>query len=872
MPRKGEPRTRERLDKPKKRMLQRPAPKKEAMEAPDISRLELDEGMETEKSRVLSDFRDQVRMAETARFQARQIRMKVNELQERLDQIPAERERLLKQRQELATAYEELTEQHKTMFESLSQRREEGGDEADLAQMEEEFDQKTLEKSSVFFQIDRLDERLEMLGNEEAELPKQQEQYDQFQRYWVSQGWLSRTAFKQMQREYGLSLDKAWWEDIEERKYYLDFKALFDRLAQTEREVANYEAPIEMEATERKTGKQSRGDKRIAAIAADMWATQMPAEQGESLMKYLAPLPEEEDEAEEWQADLMEFLEEMYPEEDAQAVYAQMVEDAQERRAFAQLPKEEQERLRKQGETPMDEMPGTLAELRRQAKLLEVECRRLWEETEHSYDIQKRWFEDVLMQVIQQYHDKEKVIDIPTTIGYLNEIHKIRKRHKNSVIGAVLTGPPGVGKSTIIEHYLEKIGRVNRDPEKGPITTPLYLDMSENVNEYTIIGMPDVTLEEPIDKYTKFMGITGDLSDEQLLLMLSRQSERMHDIMGGDETDRKAVLIGTLMREIGEMKGSGELSADAVKQLNAVKSRLHQIAENAFVDEASKKLYDLTRKNGWRDGILSQAIRYDRDIIIDEFNMSDKYSYLHRLLESAPGDTFQLPTGENLKISKDWRCWFTGNVGAMHGSRGVKPAVMSRIKGAYLEMNAPTEYEEYMVMLAGISNVNGMVCRSEADVNRLGILIEEGFKTVRELQEKEGAKPTYVPISFRTIRTIAETLFDMDTQTAVPESIDTAIFNEVVRPLMITGDAGREYRVNVTKALLELGLLTDPAIEEEVARYAELKPNSEGKFDAIEEARALEQDRDHKKAIKDRKQSMLTSMTANMKGMVSMIG
>ncbi|MFH1426321.1 MAG: ATP-binding protein [Candidatus Kerfeldbacteria bacterium] len=692
-------------------------------------------------------------------------------------------------------------------------------------------------RAMVNVSMERLKEALKTIkesDNAEAveEAKKTADEQDQLRRYWLPVFWSRYDAINEMRTQHGDSLEKAHRQQVEQRTEFVKFLMTFEELAEVEREMAHYMPPID--------GFVPRTPKEHEkyAIAMEVMAEPLPEE---PLAEFIPPVGEEEEYSAQGRnaLDMYRF---MLSEEDAELVTARDQEYYAGKREYEAATPEE--RKARGLMPPAKELPTTLADLKERQNELYTDAEHMWNE---KYFIQKLWFERLMTDVIRQVHDKKRVLDVPSTTNYINELHAIRQMFTDTTIGGVLVGEPGVGKTTIIKHYLDKLGRKE----------PLEIDMSEEVTQYTLLGMPEVTLEEPIDRYIKFINITKNMTEPQLIAMIQRQQEKVKDSLQGlSEDERTAVLIGIMENEIAgaELKGT-EMSEQTRGALAEIKDRLGRVAENAFIDEAAKKLQDLTKKNGWRDGIMIQALRQDRDLIVNEFNMAESWTFMHELLQKRPGmDSYRIAeTGEELPIPAEWRMFFTGNVGKKHGTFAVKEALTDRIGAKAIEMDVPQWHEEYMVMLAMISNRNGRLLRNTEDVNRLGNLIENKFPEIRkEISGEQGIRP----MSYRVIIDIAQQLVDRDSQCTRPTTLDQAIFRALVRPYAL--HERKEIPEKIVKECLEAGLLLDKKVENDVIRWGRVT------VEELDEKRKDHENDDHVKMVQERREKAVTALTAQL--------
>lgn len=691
---------------------------------------------------------------------------------------------------------------------------------------------------------------------------------------------------------YGPGLEAAHREFIGDFIEFVHFRKEFAELTAVERAISNYQAPflgIDEDTSDR--------GKRLQALVAEELASEVAWTDGEFLE--VVPAPGEEEAMTTGGTNLLDGLTRVYGAEQA-AEMAKMLQDH-----FFEHDKPEIEAFRTDasGKGVQDVESMSLAELKIRARELQAQCTTSWEHPA----VQRLWFEQNLHDMILARLNEQRVLELPSTIKLLNRIAQIERTHPHTTVGVALVGDPGVGKTTVIEHYLRKKGREY-----------VYIDMTEEVTRYTLLGSPQSHSESQMDFFRRMSDEFGELGDADVEAMVKRNAEKLEKGFGSlgveerqalsiamlrDELDRAENLsvdpefVQAFARELEIVNGAeaglssdqaqtkalrslegkieagdpsvthlvekkrvaiqatpGEMDGESVAlaaqaetkrelhdarsllnldvtvkgKLSHVRESLSRVARMKFQDEAANRFSDLTKKNGWRDGLVIHALRTGKSILFDEYNGAKDWKLLHHLFTLRPGDTYKFgdKAGEEIPIPPDWRMYFTGNIQAKHGGLKLREALVSRIGGQVMVVEPPPPHEEWMATVASLSDANDRLVRNEKDIVMLGFLVNDVFALIREAI-RNGSSPNIVPISFRMIANITEQLMDHRTQFARPTGVDRAVLDEMVNPYLqyadvnfpIKGGDASQLPSRIVTLLLDAGLLLDPEVEEEVIKW-----------------------------------------------------
>jgi len=99
--------------------------------------------------------------------------------------------------------------------------------------------------------------------------------------------------------------------------------------------------------------------------------------------------------------------------------------------------------LEKKGEK---DMPRTKKEIIEALQRMREEISELWDNNMVHYF----WQKNTMEKLLKDFAEGQDVLEQQSTIEHLNILHEWETQHQRSTIGAVLVGPPGVGKTTTI--------------------------------------------------------------------------------------------------------------------------------------------------------------------------------------------------------------------------------------------------------------------------------------------------------------------------------------------------------------------------------------------------------------------------------------
>jgi len=407
----------------------------------------------------------------------------------------------------------------------------------------------------------------------------------------------------------------------------------------------------------------------------------------------------------------------------------------------------------------------------------------------------------------------EEVLELPYTVGKLNELREIEDRNPNTTVGAVVVGDPGTGKTTAVRYYLAKSGRQFS-----------YMDLSKELTRFQTLGSKDVSLESPLADLQRVMDAIERAPEEQVAMLLASGVKRYgasFAVMVEEAAGGKDAESGAEGGKVGEKKAV-----------------IKRVLERRMADVMADEVYKAGKRNGWRYGFIIDALKRNVCPILDEFNKAQNVDWLWGLMTAQPasdreagpmpgtdegsvkanpkGWYFFADNNEWIRVPDNWRMFFTGNIGSIHQVYNVPPALRSRMEGKVVHFDYPPLREEMMAMHAMICDPDSEFRGPYGVAEGLRILLSEVFPKLRAKKASEMPQP----VSLRTTAGIANQLYDRSTETSRTEGLpdlDKAILVTLLNPYKL------QEKPAMPRTIVELcnnvGLLLSPEVEEDVVDF-----------------------------------------------------
>jgi hypothetical protein len=464
---------------------------------------------------------------------------------------------------------------------------------------------------------------------------------------------------------------------------------------------------------------------------------------------------------------------------------------------------------------------GSKPELRTTIEHLSQETQELWQDNPMvRYFYGQKEMEDI----IEGYAKGADVMETQSVIRSLNTLWQWEQEHRNTTVGGILVGPPGVGKTTLLRHYLDRLDR-------GFV----YVDLSEDVTRYLLYGSKNIEFKNTRDQHTQLISDLKDMNQDQIKSFVVNNAAKIAETLHLSGDEATAVTVGNFMHEIEEANADPATARQLQADIVSVRDKLQSMAEELKQKDIAYNLLTLVKKNGWRDGVVISALRNDQSIIFDEFNKNKNWSLIYGLITAKPGEQWYFADNDEwIDVPKDWRMYFTANIGRRHGVFEVPEALASRAEGKVMEIGYPPRNEEISVALASLANSDGDFLRSRYDLAKLVVLINEVFPRIREYTKD---KRQAVPISYRTIRNLGEKLVRIrDPQTGAPvyqptnKSFDEALYEVLIGTYALYED--KSIPTEIADMAASAGLMLDPEVKDRMTKLI-----GETKFKQYEDAK-----------------------------------
>ncbi len=453
------------------------------------------------------------------------------------------------------------------------------------------------------------------------------------------------------------------------------------------------------------------------------------------------------------------------------------------------------------------QLPPTKKELEEKVASLHKEAAELWEDPMVQYFYHSREFDELM----RDFGEGKDVIETQSVIANLNKLHDWETQHQRTTIGGVLVGPPGVGKTTLVHHYLQ-------EKDRGYV----YIDLSEDVTRYMLYGSKAIDFKSAAEYYEALHQTLDGLDEGSFDRFIQENSKTVKKALNLSENEATAVLLSMIEEDLSSTTDSDTIDPELRNKLNTVRSKVTGLAESRFHHELAQEFSHLVKKNGWRDGVIISALRRGDVPVLDEFNKCRNWSLMYSLMTAKPGEPWYFADNDEwIDIPDTWRMYFTANVGKKHGVFQVAEALASRAGGKVMELDYPPIVEETRVALVSLANAEGDFLRSESDLAKLVVLVHEVFPSIRKhIEDKNQA----IPISYRTIRDLGEKLvLYKDPATGKPvyqptnKTFDAALYEVLIDTYALYED--RTLPKEIVRLATSAGLLLDESVREQVEKH-----------------------------------------------------
>ncbi|MFC1615863.1 hypothetical protein ACFL21_01870 [Patescibacteria group bacterium] len=370
------------------------------------------------------------------------------------------------------------------------------------------------------------------------------------------------------------------------------------------------------------------------------------------------------------------------------------------------------------------------------------------------------------------------VVETPTVIRMLNVIHsKVYGAKPKDAVGMALGGPPGLGKTEILNHYIRSYLGVE----------PASIDIDPGQSAFTLMAKPKLVDNDPVSATLQTLEQLESMELDMLLGVIDK---------GGDEFK----LSLNIPDKVFEAKDPYKLR----KYLSAG-------VENLAQRQMANVLSNLNKRGLYEYGPIYEAMEKNVPVVLNEVQQLKYADFLHSLLTAIPatdeeagpmpthipvkgkspeklrGWFFSTLTGGWMRVPHRFRIFFTGNVGPEFGNQGLPPALSSRIGDRFEEMPLlPTE-ELIDLIWAWTSETNGQSVLTTADAAKLYHLLTEVIPEIDRLNSEQSIENQKVYFSIRTLGNIAKALNPEERPELYNQKkiLEEAIFDGFIKPAIV---------------------------------------------------------------------------------------
>lgn len=379
-------------------------------------------------------------------------------------------------------------------------------------------------------------------------------------------------------------------------------------------------------------------------------------------------------------------------------------------------------------------------------RLVNAETAQSGETVEHW--LRKLW-QDQAIQVahlrvnhlgyIHDLRNHRAIHESDSIIRFYNEIHgKLYGSDAYKVAGIALTGPPGEGKTSVLEEYFRIHG-----------VEPLSPTLDPGQSAFTLMARPKI-----------------DLGDQATAL------KALRDMLSGDEEDNQEAL------QIIDAKAL-EAAQKLSKEGDAEKGFFYGVLLHGAMNNQPVILNEFAEVADWSFayGLLTAVPATDDEAgPMPGTTPSD-------LTKKPIGWYYDTITAQWIRVREKFRVCFTGNIGAEYGTATAPPALISRIGSSSIPFTGiPASELANAIALPHLCHPDTGYCLvDDRTAYRMHFLVNDALPKIKSaLQSRYQGKNKFWPISPRVIIDMCKLMNPMVSDPAV--SLDEAIMQAYVRP------------------------------------------------------------------------------------------
>jgi len=414
---------------------------------------------------------------------------------------------------------------------------------------------------------------------------------------------------------------------------------------------------------------------------------------------------------------------------------------------------------------------------------VEADTTDIW----RSEEVRMAWLKRMHLEYIKQMDEGRAVLETPTVIRLLNRIHEAlfgSKAYK--VSGPALVGPPGWGKTSMLQDYFRSFG-----------LEPLSADIDPGQSAFSLMARPTLGLEKGLEEIKALVALVDDMEPSQIKRICELDPEKFNAVF--DIAPSEICVLG---EEVSA--NEDDESPEAYDKWERIRQKIKAQLEAKLMTDFVSTVENLFLNKGYSYNLILKGLQQNKPVILNEFPELQEWTFLHGLLTAVPstdedaaprptlkpkeGEQIKSPngwffntiTGDWMRVPKHFRICFTGNIGVEYGNTGLPPALMSRIGGGLIQIDGlpPEELARCIVWPLLSSKDTGKFLLKDDVAYKLHFLITDFFP---KLQTKlnDIADESFT-IATREIIDLCRCLHPYHNQN--PCSLDEALMRTLVRP------------------------------------------------------------------------------------------
>ncbi len=380
------------------------------------------------------------------------------------------------------------------------------------------------------------------------------------------------------------------------------------------------------------------------------------------------------------------------------------------------------------------------------------------------------------LKYIRDLHEGRAILEGPSTVTLLNEIHaNTYGASATKTAGAALVGPPGWGKTSVLEDYFRSHG-----------IQPLSIVIDPGQSSWTLIAKPTLGLEKGIESRQALLQTIKDFSADQVKEFCEAQSAY-------------ADSCGVTREELDTINNDGIL--------DGIKGRISKTLHAEFHNDLARILRAQVEMHGYEPGPILKALMADQPVIMNEFPELQDWAFLNELLLAIPasdeeaasrpsitpkeGEPIPRPKGWYFdtitrqwhRVGKNFRICVTGNIGVEHGNTGAKPAFMSRYRDRIIGVEGmPPKEEAECVVWPHLSGSDGRFYLEDETAYRVHHLVTDVLPRITTMLRKNyRGRPESHLLSHREVIAICHAMNPEHTEK--PMTLDDALMEKIIKPI-----------------------------------------------------------------------------------------